>query len=88
MRRSETNKISVLCGNTQQQSVTRNRTAAGVIIRSRPRANLPSRHLRGAINAMDGTLQTPLSIPAIWQRTLKAPIGCVGVGLHTGSASA
>ena len=33
---------------------------------------------------MDGTPQIPLSIPAAWQRTLKAPIGCVGVGLHTG----
>ncbi|HVC63760.1 MAG TPA: UDP-3-O-acyl-N-acetylglucosamine deacetylase [Acetobacteraceae bacterium] len=33
---------------------------------------------------MDGTPQIPLSLPADWQRTLKAPIGCVGVGLHTG----
>jgi UDP-3-O-[3-hydroxymyristoyl] N-acetylglucosamine deacetylase len=33
---------------------------------------------------MDGTPRTPLSAPAVWQRTLKAPIGCVGVGLHTG----
>ncbi len=33
---------------------------------------------------MDGTTQIPLSVPALWQRTLKAPIGCVGVGLHTG----
>jgi UDP-3-O-[3-hydroxymyristoyl] N-acetylglucosamine deacetylase len=34
---------------------------------------------------MDGMLQ-PLDLePAIWsQQTLKAPIGCVGVGLHTG----
>jgi UDP-3-O-[3-hydroxymyristoyl] N-acetylglucosamine deacetylase len=42
------------------------------------------RHLRGAINAMDGTPQILLSIPAMWQRTLKTPIGCVGVGLHSG----
>jgi UDP-3-O-[3-hydroxymyristoyl] N-acetylglucosamine deacetylase len=33
---------------------------------------------------MDGMSQIPLSIPADWQRTLKAPIGCVGVGLHSG----
>jgi UDP-3-O-[3-hydroxymyristoyl] N-acetylglucosamine deacetylase len=33
---------------------------------------------------MDGTPRAPLSAPAVWQRTLKAPIGCVGVGLHTG----
>jgi UDP-3-O-[3-hydroxymyristoyl] N-acetylglucosamine deacetylase len=33
---------------------------------------------------MDGTPQLPMSIQANWQRTLKAPIGCVGVGLHTG----
>lgn len=33
---------------------------------------------------MDGTPQIPLSTQAIWQHTLKAPIGCVGVGLHTG----
>jgi UDP-3-O-[3-hydroxymyristoyl] N-acetylglucosamine deacetylase len=33
---------------------------------------------------MDGTPQIPLSISASWQRTLKAPIGCVGVGLHSG----
>jgi UDP-3-O-[3-hydroxymyristoyl] N-acetylglucosamine deacetylase len=43
---------------------------------------------------MDGTPQANSSapvapvpvtwVPAIWQRTLKAPIGCVGVGLHTG----
>src|ERR1700728_3279946 len=45
---------------------------------------MPSRYLRGAINAMDGTPQRSLSIQAIWQRTLKAPIGCVGIGLHSG----
>jgi UDP-3-O-[3-hydroxymyristoyl] N-acetylglucosamine deacetylase len=33
---------------------------------------------------MDGTPRTLLSAPAVWQRTVKAPIGCVGVGLHTG----
>jgi len=33
---------------------------------------------------MDGMPQIPLSTQAIWQCTLKAPIGCVGVGLHTG----
>ncbi|MGA3398057.1 MAG: UDP-3-O-acyl-N-acetylglucosamine deacetylase [Acetobacteraceae bacterium] len=33
---------------------------------------------------MDGTPQIQLSIPAVWQRTLKAPIGCVGIGLHSG----
>jgi UDP-3-O-[3-hydroxymyristoyl] N-acetylglucosamine deacetylase len=33
---------------------------------------------------MDGMPQALLSTTAIWQRTLKAPIGCVGVGLHTG----
>jgi UDP-3-O-[3-hydroxymyristoyl] N-acetylglucosamine deacetylase len=36
------------------------------------------------LNAMDGTPQIPISTPALWQRTLKAPIGCVGVGLHSG----
>lgn len=33
---------------------------------------------------MDGTPHIPLSIPTMWQRTLKAAIGCVGVGLHSG----
>jgi UDP-3-O-[3-hydroxymyristoyl] N-acetylglucosamine deacetylase len=33
---------------------------------------------------MDGTPQIPIATPASWQRTLKAPIGCVGVGLHSG----
>jgi UDP-3-O-[3-hydroxymyristoyl] N-acetylglucosamine deacetylase len=33
---------------------------------------------------MDGTPQIPLPTQAVWQRTLKASIGCVGVGLHTG----
>src|ERR1700733_278270 len=33
---------------------------------------------------MDGTSPLSLPIQAVWQRTLKAPIGCVGVGLHTG----
>ena len=33
---------------------------------------------------MDGTLQTLFSTSSVWQRTLKAPIGCVGVGLHCG----
>ncbi len=38
---------------------------------------------------MDGTPQIPVVTPAPWmpagsQHTLKAPIGCVGVGLHSG----
>jgi UDP-3-O-[3-hydroxymyristoyl] N-acetylglucosamine deacetylase len=33
---------------------------------------------------MDGTPQISLPDATIWQRTLKAPISCVGVGLHTG----
>jgi UDP-3-O-[3-hydroxymyristoyl] N-acetylglucosamine deacetylase len=33
---------------------------------------------------MDGTPQTMVAISPAWQQTLKAPIGCVGVGLHTG----
>lgn len=33
---------------------------------------------------MDGTPQISLTTPAVWQRTLKAPIGCVGIGLHSG----
>ncbi|HUB15927.1 MAG TPA: UDP-3-O-acyl-N-acetylglucosamine deacetylase [Acetobacteraceae bacterium] len=33
---------------------------------------------------MDGMSQTPAPSAALWQRTLKAPIGCVGVGLHSG----
>lgn len=33
---------------------------------------------------MDGTPQIMLSTSNHWQRTLKAPIGCVGVGLHSG----
>jgi len=35
---------------------------------------------------MDGMPQTlgPAPAAAIWQRTLKAPISCVGVGLHSG----
>ena len=33
---------------------------------------------------MDGTPQLQLSITSPWQCTLKAPIGCVGIGLHSG----
>ncbi len=33
---------------------------------------------------MDGTPQIMVAISPAWQQTLKAPIGCVGVGLHTG----
>jgi len=33
---------------------------------------------------MDGMPQTLAPCPVPWQRTLKAPIGCVGVGLHCG----
>jgi UDP-3-O-[3-hydroxymyristoyl] N-acetylglucosamine deacetylase len=45
---------------------------------------LPACQPRGAYDVMDGTPQNPLSARVTWQRTLKAPIGCVGVGLHTG----
>ena len=34
---------------------------------------------------MDGTPHTLAASPALWQHTLKAPIGCVGVGLHSGT---
>jgi len=33
---------------------------------------------------MDGTPQIMVAISPAWQQMLKAPIGCVGVGLHTG----
>ena len=33
---------------------------------------------------MDGTPQIMVAISPAWQQTLKAQIGCVGVGLHTG----
>jgi UDP-3-O-[3-hydroxymyristoyl] N-acetylglucosamine deacetylase len=33
---------------------------------------------------MDGMPQIMVATPLAWQHTLKAPIGCVGVGLHTG----
>jgi len=45
---------------------------------------MPLHHCVGTPVHMDGMPQTLAPSPALWQRTLKAPISCVGVGLHCG----
>jgi UDP-3-O-[3-hydroxymyristoyl] N-acetylglucosamine deacetylase len=64
--------------------VTRNRPARGVVINLAPDTPVDRATGQEQHSAMDGTPQLPLSVPAHWQRTLKAPISCVGIGLHSG----
>jgi len=45
---------------------------------------MPPHHCVGTPAHMDGMPKTLAPYPALWQRTLKAAIGCVGVGLHSG----
>lgn len=81
LRCSEMCKISRLRGNIRQQWLTRFAAALAARLQNHAGDSPASRALKGDL--MDGMpqLSPPLDAP---QSSLKTPIGCVGVGLHTG----